>query len=92
MKLFPDRELTALINPLGADVEDDAGDLKSMGAEALNDQFKDDALWIRGKILEDTPAKQIWSRKITGPIIAFLLNEYIAEVCPKTFKRHLIFT
>ncbi len=80
MKLFPDRELTAIVNPLGAEVEDDAGDLKSMGAEALNDQFKEDALWIRGKILEDTPAKQIWSRKINGPIIAFLLNEYIAEI------------
>lgn len=37
MKLFPDREMTALINPLGPDEEDDAGDLKSRGAEALND-------------------------------------------------------
>ena len=35
IKSFPDRELVAMTNPMGADVEDDPGDLASLDPEHL---------------------------------------------------------
>ena len=43
----------------------------------------DGCRYLRLKLINDTPVKQIWSRKITGPTFVFLLNEYISALNQK---------
>ena len=43
----------------------------------------DGCRYLRLKLINDTPVKQIWSRKITGPTFVFLLNEYISALNAK---------
>ena len=39
LKLFPDRELLAVRHPMGPEVEDDPGDLQSLGLQGLSAEF-----------------------------------------------------
>jgi len=75
LKMFPDRELVTMRSPLAGD--GDPGDLAGLDPEQLSDEFKADVTFIRAKIINDTPVKQIWSRKITGKAFVFLLTEYV---------------
>ena len=68
---------------MGADVEDDPGDLASLDPEHLGQEFVDGCKYLRLKLVNDTPVKQIWSRKITGSTFVFLLNEYISALNQK---------
>ena len=70
-------------NPLGEGNFDDPGDLISFEEEDLGQDFLDHCRYLRIKLVNDTPIKQIWSRKITGPTFAFLLNEYITALNEK---------
>lgn len=83
IRSFPDREMVVMTNPMGADVEDDPGDLASLDPEHLGQEFVNDCRYLRLKLINDTPVKQIWSRKITGPTFVFLLNEYISALNQK---------
>ena len=77
LKMFPDRELVAIRHPLGPEEQDDPGDLQSLALGDLSPEFTSDAHFLRSKIINDTPIKQIWSRTITGHTLAFLLTEYV---------------
>ena len=77
IKMFPDRELVLMNHPLVVGQEGDVGDLEEIGPENLGEEFTNDIRHLRAKILNDTPVKQIWSRKITGNTLAFLLSEYV---------------
>lgn len=85
VSLFPDRELVVMRHPLGADVEDEVADLESLDLGEINEaaDFIADAGHLQKKILTETPIKQIWSRKITGTTLAFLLQEYILALNAK---------
>ena len=72
-----------MTNPLGADIDEDPGDLASLDQEHLGQKFVDDCKYLRIKLVNDTPIKQIWSRKITGPTFVFMLGEYIAALNAK---------
>ena len=74
LKLFPDRELVQMRHPLEDVKEGETGELEP---EMLGPEFREDLGFLRSKILNDTPVKQIWSRKVTGKILAFLLPEYV---------------
>ena len=74
LKLFPDRELVRMRHPLEDVKEGETGELEP---EMLGPEFREDLGFLRSKILNDTPVKQIWSRKVTGKILAFLLPEYV---------------
>ena len=39
LKMFPDRELLAVRHPMGPEVEDDPGDLQSLGLQGLSAEF-----------------------------------------------------
>lgn len=77
LKMFPDRELVAIRHPLGAEEDGDPGDLMSLGPDAMSNEFRSDVVYLRNKIINDTPIKQIWSRSIDGKTLAFLLTEYV---------------
>ena len=62
-------------HPLEGVKEGETGDLDP---EMLGPEFTEDIHFLRSKILNDTPVKQIWSRKVTGKIMAFLLTEYVS--------------
>ena len=74
LKLFPDRELVQMRHPLEDVKEGEPGELEP---EMLGPEFREDVAFLRSKIFNDTPVKQIWSRKVTGKILAFLLPEYV---------------
>jgi len=63
--------------------EDDGGDYEGLEDKYLNPAFLNDVHWIRDKMLSDTPVKQIWTRKITGPTLAFLCSEFVRELNEK---------
>jgi len=84
IKSFPDRELVVMTNPMGSDVDEEPGDdLISLDQEELSPEFWEKCIALRMKLVNDTPVKQIWSRKITGSTFVFLLNEYIAALNEK---------
>ena len=74
LKLFPDRELIRMRHPLENCVEGETGNL---GEIDLGPEFREDLEYFQAKVFNETPVKQIWSRKITGKILAFLLQEYV---------------
>lgn len=95
---FPDRELVTIRHPLGVDGQDAEidYDLMQAGIEDLSEEFKSDVLFLRDKLLESTPVKQIWTRSgkpggfamdengsKTGKTLAFLLNEYVQALNDK---------
>jgi len=71
-----------MCNPLGKECEEDPGDLQSSD-EILGQEFIDGCKYLRLKLINDTPIKQIWSRTITGPTFVFMLGEYIAALNDK---------
>ena len=75
LNMFPDRELVSMRHPLG-DFEGDPGDMESMGEDGLDKGFNEDKQNLYQKMLL-TPVKQIWSRKIDGATLSFLLTEYV---------------
>lgn len=78
MKMFPDRSLISISHPLAPSMEGDVTKLESDGNEPSPGQmFVEDAQRLQNKFLNDTPAKQIWSKTITGSMLANLLYEYI---------------
>lgn len=83
IKSFPERELVVMTNPLGEGIEEGPGDLASLEEEDLGQEFIDHCRYLRVKLVNDTPIKQIWSRKITGSTFVFLLAEYITALNEK---------
>lgn len=57
--------------------------MASLEEEDLGQEFIDHCRYLRVKLVNDTPIKQIWSRKITGSTFVFLLAEYITALNEK---------
>ena len=86
ISLFPDRELVIMRHPLGEDIEADQNiDLESIDLDTMQEaqSFVTDAEHLRKKVLTETPIKQIWSRRVNGSTLAFLLREFIVALNKK---------
>jgi hypothetical protein len=47
MRMFPDRELFCVGNPMGHELDDDPGDMQSVEPENLSDKFTQDVEWLK---------------------------------------------
>ena len=64
VKFFPERELFRVRHPIDSNQQEDPGNLDDISITDLNPGFQTDAATLRDKLLESTPFKQVWSRRI----------------------------
>lgn len=78
MKMFPDRSLISVAHPFAPTMQGDLAILESDGNDLKPcEEYVAGAQNMQNKFFTDTPAKQIWSKTITGATLASLLYEYI---------------
>ena len=81
--MFPDRELVAITHPMGPECEEDPGDIEELLPNNLSPNFTNDVIHLKEKIFNDTPIKKVWSRKINGKILSFLIKDYVLSLNSK---------
>jgi hypothetical protein len=78
IKYFSDRDCITLVRPI--DSENELKSLNNIPFSKLKSDFKTEFLKLKSKVFEDSNPKVFNGKKLNGPTLVNLLNEFIKSI------------